>query len=99
CVRTGLGGINTHNFLLLCIPFMHRVAKLYQPDICRINSDQEFLYLLRRYYNEKRGRSPWRLLRKVKAINFVKVDTYLIIIIILGRIPCNNPSLTSASSK
>ena len=73
CTSTGLGGGVTHNFLLLCIPFMRYGIKLYQPEICRINSDQEFFHLLRRYYNTKRGRSSWRLLRKVKSINFVKV--------------------------
>jgi hypothetical protein len=73
CTSSGIGGAATHDFLLLCIPFMRHGTKLYQPEICRVNSDQEFLHLLRRYYNAKRGRSSWRLLRKVKAINFVKV--------------------------
>jgi hypothetical protein len=71
CTSTGIGGDVTHDSLLLCIPFM-RYGKLYQPEICRINSDREILDLLRRYYNTKRGRSSWRLLRKVKSINFVK---------------------------
>lgn len=73
CKNTGIGGPATHDFLLLCIPFMRYGTKVYQPEICRINSDQEFLRLLRRYYNTKRGKSSWRLLRKVKSINFVKV--------------------------
>ena len=73
CIQTGSGGAGMHDFLLLCIPFMRVATKLYQPEICRINSDQEFLKLLRHYYQTKRGRSPWRLLRKVKSINFIKV--------------------------
>ena len=73
CIQTGSGGAGVHDFLLLCVPFMRVATKLYQPEICRINSDQEFLKLLRHYYQTKRGRSPWSLLRKVKLINFIKV--------------------------
>ena len=72
CTRVGSEGAGAHDFVLLCIPFM-RVAKLYQPEICRINSDQEFFKLLRHCYETKRGQRPWKLLRKVKSINFVKV--------------------------
>lgn len=75
CTSAGVGGAVTHDFLLLCIPFMRYGTKVYQPEICRINSDQEFLHLLRRYYNTKRGRSSWRSLRKVNSINFVKVPS------------------------
>lgn len=74
CVQTGSGRVGEHNFLLLCIPFMRVASKLYQPEVCRINSDQEFLKLLRHYYQTKRGQSPWRLFRKVKSINFIKVS-------------------------
>jgi hypothetical protein len=73
CSRTGTDGGEAHDFVLLCIPFMRVATKLYQPEICRINSDQEFLQLLRQYYATKRGPSPWKWLRRVKAINFVKV--------------------------
>lgn len=73
CSRTGTAGAGVHDFVLLCIPFMRVATKLYQPEICRINSDQEFFQLLRHYYRTKRGKSPWKWLRKVKSINFVKV--------------------------
>jgi hypothetical protein len=76
CSRTRTGDTGTHNFVLLCIPFMRVATKLYQPEICRINSDREFLQLLRHYYQTKRGRSPWKWLRKVKSINFVKLEMY-----------------------
>ncbi|KAM7212825.1 hypothetical protein V8F06_011771, partial [Rhypophila decipiens] len=72
CIRTGFAGAGLHDFLLLCSPFMRVATKLYQPEICRINSDQEFFQLLCHYYQAKRGRSPWKLLRKVKSIRFVK---------------------------
>lgn len=62
-----------HNFALLCVPFMERAVKLYQPEVCRINSDQEFFRLLRYYYASQRGVSTWTRLRKVQTINFVKV--------------------------
>ncbi|KAK3292819.1 uncharacterized protein B0H64DRAFT_402750 [Chaetomium fimeti] len=75
CSRTGTDGGEAHDFVLLCIPFMRLATKLYQPEICRINSDQEFIQLLRHYYASKRGPSPWKWLRRVKAINFVKVGT------------------------
>ncbi|KAK3326837.1 hypothetical protein B0H66DRAFT_600940 [Apodospora peruviana] len=76
CIRTGPAGTEDHNFVLLCIPFMRLATKLYQPEICRINSDQEFLKLLRLYYDIKGGSSPWKLLRKVRSINFVKFELY-----------------------
>lgn len=61
-----------HNFVLLCIPFM-RTLKLHQPEICKMNSDQEFFRLLRYYYASRRKTRPWARLRTVHAINFVKV--------------------------
>lgn len=62
-----------HNFLLLCVPFMRWVAKLWQAEVCRINSDQEFFHVLRYYYNQH-GRRSWARLRKVDAIHFVKAS-------------------------
>lgn len=62
-----------HNFVLLCVPFMRWVAKLWQAEVCRINSDQDFFRVLRYYYN-RRGKTHWTRLRKVEAINFVKVS-------------------------
>ncbi|KAH6623433.1 hypothetical protein F5144DRAFT_550976 [Chaetomium tenue] len=76
CSRTGTDGSGVHDFVLLCIPFMRVATKLYQPEICRINSDQEFFQLLRHYYASKRGPSPWKWLRRVKSINFVKFELY-----------------------
>ncbi|KAK4215420.1 hypothetical protein QBC37DRAFT_419275 [Rhypophila decipiens] len=76
CIRTGLADVGFHDFLLLCIPFMRVATKLHQPEICRIKSDQEFFQLLRHYYQAKRGRGPWKLLRKVKSIRFVKFEMY-----------------------
>lgn len=61
-----------HNFVLLCVPFMRWASKLWQAEVCRVNSDQDFFRILRHYY-EYRGKRPWDWLRKVRAINFVKV--------------------------
>lgn len=63
-----------HNFVLLCIPFLRLATKVHQPTTCRINSDQEFVKLLRHYYTSQRGRSSWKLLRKVRSIKFVQVN-------------------------
>lgn len=67
-----------HEFLLLCVPFMRLVSKLWQADICRINSDQEFFRVLRYYYN-RRGKRPWARLRKVQAVHFVKVCPFILL--------------------
>lgn len=61
-----------HNFVLLCVPFVRLASKLWQAEICRINSDRDFFRVLRHYYNN-RGRRPWARLRKVTAVHFVKV--------------------------
>lgn len=61
-----------HNFVLLCVPFVRLASKLWQAEICRINSDRDFFRVLRHYYNN-RGKRPWARLRKVKAVHFVKV--------------------------
>lgn len=66
-----------HNFLLLCVPFMRWVAKLWQAEVCKINSDQDFFHVLRYYYNQH-GRRSWARLRKVDAIHFVKASPRLI---------------------
>lgn len=62
-----------HNFVLLCIPMMRWASKLWQAEVCRVNSDRDFFRILRHYY-EHRGKRPWDKLRKVCAINFVKVN-------------------------
>lgn len=64
-----------HNFLLLCVPFMRSVAKLWQAEVCKISSDRDFFHVLRYYYNQH-GRRFWARLRKVDAINFVKVSLH-----------------------
>ena len=66
-------GQGDHNFLLLCVPFMRLVAKLWQAEVCKINSDQDFFHVLRYYYNQH-GRRSWARLRKVDAIHFVKAS-------------------------
>lgn len=62
-----------HKFVLLCIPFMRTALKLYQPEVCKMNSDQEFFRVLRYYYASQRRTKSWFRLRTVRAINFVKV--------------------------
>ncbi|KAK4158890.1 hypothetical protein QBC43DRAFT_273514 [Cladorrhinum sp. PSN259] len=72
-----LNAPDPHTFLLLCVPYFQLAAKLHQPDVCRINSDQELFYLLREKYD--RARSHWsRLskLKKVQAIEFVQFELY-----------------------
>lgn len=65
-----------HNFVLLCVPFMRWASKLWQAEICRINSDRDFFRVLRHYY-DNHGKRPWAWLRKVQAVNFVKVSMTL----------------------
>ncbi|CAM1510656.1 Fc.00g009910.m01.CDS01 [Cosmosporella sp. VM-42] len=76
CRNTGGLGASDHNYLLLCIPFFRRGTQLHQPEICRINSDQDFLSLLRHCYQTQRGGISWTLLRKVTSIKFVKFEVY-----------------------
>lgn len=61
-----------HKFVLLCVPFM-RTLKLYQPEVCKMNSDRDFFRVLRYYYASQRNKKPWIRLHTVRAINFVKV--------------------------
>lgn len=61
-----------HKFVLLCVPFM-RTLKLYQPEVCKINSDRDFFRVLRYYYASHRRTKPWIRLRTARAITFVKV--------------------------
>lgn len=63
-----------HNFVLLCFPFVRLASKLWQAEICRINSDRDFFRVLRHYYNNH-GKRPWARLRKVQAVHFVKAST------------------------
>ncbi len=63
-----------HSFVLFCVPFRRWAAKLHQAEVCRINSDQEFMQVLRHCYATQRGPSAWTRLRKVHSIRFVKVS-------------------------
>ncbi|KAK0637021.1 hypothetical protein B0T17DRAFT_504403 [Bombardia bombarda] len=65
-----------HNFILLCIPFLRWATKLHQPEVCRINSDQELFRVLRSYYASQRGGSAWTRLRKIKGVQFVMFEMY-----------------------
>lgn len=80
-----------HNFVLLCVPFVRLASKLWQAEICRINSDRDFFRVLRHYYNN-RGRRPWARLRKVEAVHFVKVS-------LIGPVACSNLLLSRAYSR
>ncbi|KAK4661055.1 hypothetical protein QC762_124460 [Podospora pseudocomata] len=68
----------THLFLLLCVPFLRFATRLAQPEVCQINSDQELFQLLRRQYLIARSgkRWLWGQLRRVQAIDFVKLELY-----------------------
>ncbi|KAK4224003.1 hypothetical protein QBC38DRAFT_446875 [Podospora fimiseda] len=69
---------HSHTFLLLCMPYFQLASKLQQPDVCRINSDQELFHLLRNKYDKARSR--WNQLssklRKVQGIEFVQFELY-----------------------
>ncbi len=70
-------GLDHHNFVLLCIPFMLWASKIHQPEVCRIQSDAEFFSLLRQSYLARRGRNSRTRLRKVQTLHFVKVGAVL----------------------
>ncbi|KAL7626544.1 hypothetical protein AAE478_003316 [Parahypoxylon ruwenzoriense] len=76
CPRTPGPLQGTHNFLLLCLPFMRWGTKLHQAEVCRVNSDRDFFNLLRSNYQETRGRMPWSWLRRVSAIDFVRFEMF-----------------------
>ncbi|KAK4202780.1 hypothetical protein QBC40DRAFT_195301 [Triangularia verruculosa] len=67
-----------HHFLLLCIPFLRFATRLFQPEVCQINSDQAFFQLLRLQYSNARMQKSWLWgqLRRVQAIHFVKLELY-----------------------
>ncbi|KAK2609443.1 hypothetical protein N8I77_002940 [Diaporthe amygdali] len=75
-----------HNFVLLCVPFMRWASKLWQAEICRINSDRDFFRILRHYYNNH-GKRPWAWLRKVQAVHFVKFEMYQSQLVDIQRCP------------
>lgn len=62
-----------HNYILTCIPFGRSISKLYQPEVCTIDSDQDFFSLLRVTYRQCRTKIPLSFMRRVKSIHFVQV--------------------------
>lgn len=63
----------SHNYLLTCLPLGRWASKLYQAEICTIDSDQDFFSLLRVLYRNSRSGPLLSRLRRVKAIHFVQV--------------------------
>ena len=62
-------------YLLLCLPYKTRGTKLVQPDLEKIQSDQDFFRLLRSCYSEIRGRPRSMLsLRTPRRIKFVQFE-------------------------
>ncbi|KAH8205273.1 hypothetical protein TruAng_000520 [Truncatella angustata] len=77
--RTKLGSNEAedkHNYVLTCLPFGRFVSKLRQPEVCTVDSDQDFFALLRVMYRENRSKLPLSLLRRVKSIKFVQMEMY-----------------------
>ncbi|CAI0652137.1 unnamed protein product, partial [Colletotrichum noveboracense] len=66
----------THKFVLLCIPYMRWGTKAHQPDVCAIESDQQFFNFLRASYDTYRTQGRWNWLRSVKAIDLVKFELF-----------------------
>ncbi|KAF7527533.1 hypothetical protein G7054_g10433 [Neopestalotiopsis clavispora] len=66
-----------HNFVLTCIPFGRLIYKLHQPEVCLINSDQDFFSLLRTTYRRGRTRTLLSFIRRVKSVHFVQVSPYI----------------------
>lgn len=64
---------SNHKFVLLCIPYMRWGTKAHQPDVCAIESDQQFFNLLRASYDTYRTQSRWHWLRSVRSIRLAKV--------------------------
>ncbi|OTB04211.1 hypothetical protein M426DRAFT_321063 [Hypoxylon sp. CI-4A] len=65
-----------HNYVLACLPFGRLVSRLHQPEVCTIDSDQDFFSLLRVTYRGKRARNPLTFLRRVTSIHFVQFEVY-----------------------
>ncbi|KAF4483151.1 hypothetical protein CGGC5_v010247 [Colletotrichum fructicola Nara gc5] len=66
----------THKFVLLCIPYMRWGTKAHHPDVCAIESDQQFFNFLRASYGTYRTQGRWNWLRNVKAIDLVKFELF-----------------------
>ncbi|KAK8044823.1 hypothetical protein PG993_004847 [Apiospora rasikravindrae] len=68
---------NYHNYLLLCVPFGNLICKLHQPEVCTIDSDQDFFSLLRVLYSKSRTKLFFMsALKRVKSIQFVQFEMY-----------------------
>ncbi|KAK7976342.1 hypothetical protein PG989_014805 [Apiospora arundinis] len=66
-----------HNYLLLCVPFGNLIYKLQQPEVCTVDSDQDFFSLLRVLYHKSRTKmSLMPALKRVKSIHFVQFEMY-----------------------
>ncbi|KAI1100631.1 hypothetical protein F4804DRAFT_348340 [Jackrogersella minutella] len=70
------GPDNTHNYLLACLPFGRWISKLHQPEVCTINSDQDFFSLLRMLYSTNHRKLSLSWIRRVKGIHFVQFDLH-----------------------
>lgn len=73
CHKTSQIQRDTHNYVLLCVPFMKKALKLYNAEVCKINSDREFFRMLRYYYTQHCPRKRFSIPRRVQALNFVHV--------------------------
>lgn len=67
-----------HNYVLLCMPYKG-VSRLSQPDVCQINTDQQFFGSLHDYYSKQRDSISrlwtFEFLRSVRQINFIQVSS------------------------
>ncbi|KAK2739650.1 hypothetical protein CKAH01_18666 [Colletotrichum kahawae] len=51
-------------------------TKAHQPDVCAIESDQQFFNFLRVSYDTYRAQGRWNWLKSVKAIDLVKFELF-----------------------
>ncbi|TPX13401.1 uncharacterized protein E0L32_006131 [Thyridium curvatum] len=76
CHKTSQIQRNTHNYVLLCVPFMKKALKLHNAEVCKINSDREFFRMLRYYYTQHCPRKRFSIPKRVQALNFVHFEVY-----------------------
>ncbi|KAF4841854.1 hypothetical protein CGCSCA4_v009148 [Colletotrichum siamense] len=67
---------STHKFVLLCIRYMRWGTKAHQPDVCAVESDQQFFNFLHASYDTYRAQGRWHWLRSVKSIDLVKFELF-----------------------
>ncbi|KAI1169708.1 hypothetical protein F4777DRAFT_592526 [Nemania sp. FL0916] len=68
-----------HNFLLLCVPYLRWGLRLYNSHVCKINSDQQFFQLLKKFYFDHRYgkiQGMLQMFTKVRALQFVKFEVF-----------------------